>query len=680
MKLSRLTNSPIFILVGSLVLIAAFSLSVRFIHLEKGFKARHDQYFTQNGDPLMTTLDAYHFMTAVKHKLKGKKERGPGASPLLVVLTAGLQKATKSSLEKTAFFLPPLLAAFMALIYWWWGREFGGAFFWLMAGLIGMGSFYYYMRTCLGRFDTDSLIPFFAYGTAYFAFKFSTVERLRNRCVYLGAALLMSTLFYFWWIPARYVIPLLLLGPYTLSLFFWPCGRTERFAKTGLIVTGLLAALFVFFGFYSFLPENVSSLFDRPIDFIQLAVGGSGSGKPDVGISILELKPATWALYTRSLAGHPVLFILSLAGFVLLIAKNLRLAPLVAPLLLLAAASVLARRFLIFVVPLYAFGLAYVFTWAFHSNAFNRLPVPKTARNLIIIVSAVLAIALNSARAYGTTIEPKLSVYHVGIAQAIKAKAPEDAMVWSWWDNGYFLEYYTERAVIIHGGSQTPERMFIAAFPLAADDPLLARNWMKFFAARGKGGLRRMVLKLKDPARAAAFLKESFSHPERLKATLGKFGLRNEKKWRRYLFPKANVFLYLSNDLVDKTHWWFYFGSARDYTSGGIHPFIKRLFRGRFSIDETKGLLMEGRNRIPISQLYHARFMPRPKLIRRQEFGATSGAAVLWVRDFQIAYVFDQNLHRSLFAQLLLLNPLRPPPGFEPVKFAPFQGGAWQVE
>ena len=320
MKLHRLTSSPGFMLVVGLALIAAFSLFVRFIHLEKGFKVRHEQYFMQNGDPLMTTLDAYHFMKAVKYRLSGRGNSGPGASPLLTSLTACLQRATRLSLEKTAFYMPPILAAFMALIYYWWGREFGGTFFWLLAGFIGAGSYYYYMRTCLGRFDTDSLIPFFSYGTAYFAYKFSTVTPLKTRWIYLGGALIMSCLFYYWWNPARFLLPFLLFGPYALSLFFWPSGGAERIVKTGFIALGIISVLFVFFGFYVFLPDTVAALFGKLAHFIELATGGGGS--PDVGASIRELKPATWELYTRSVAGHPALFILSAAGFILLAAKK----------------------------------------------------------------------------------------------------------------------------------------------------------------------------------------------------------------------------------------------------------------------------------------------------------------------------------------------------------------------
>ena len=331
-------------------------------------------------------------------------------------------------------------------------------------------------------------------------------------------------------------------------------------------------------------------------------------------------------------------------------------------------------------MPLYAFGLAYIFKWASETRAFRKIPVPAGARPLIPGAVALAAVAMNTVNAYSTTIEPKLSVYHVAIAQAIKEKAPADAMVWSWWDHGYFLEYYTERDVIIHGGTQTPERMFIAAFPLAASDPQLARNWMNFFAARGTTGLDHVIRHVENPEKAFAFLIKCLSQPSRLGAILEAHHLQYEHDWREYLFPRENVFVYLSSDLVDKAYWWFYFGSGADHTRGGIHPFITRLFRGRFSIDETNGVLMDGANRIPISQLYHMRFMPRPVVLRRQEFNRRSGAAVLWGRDLQIAYVMDQHMHRSLFTQLLLLHPLHPPLGFEPLKYAPFQGGAWKVQ
>jgi len=79
---------------------------------------------------------------------------------------------------------------------------------------------------------------------------------------------------------------------------------------------------------------------------------------------------------------------------------------------------------------------------------------------------------------------------------------------------------------MIHGGNHNQVRFFITALPLTARDPVLTRNWIKFFAAHGIRGLGRVNANFNDPAKTIRFLKTSLAHPEKVQSILGQFGLK----------------------------------------------------------------------------------------------------------------------------------------------------------
>jgi len=672
------SNHPKTVLLIGMAVAVLFSLGVRFVHLETGIKHYPELFFLENGTPLMTAMDAYYYLKITDTYLSSGPSTDPGSVPLPAFVTASIHKLTQIPIETIAFYLPPMLALFMILVYFWWGREFGGRFFWLMASLIGMGSYYWYSRTCLGRFDTDSLIPFFVYGISFLIYRFSVVELWKKRLAYLASALLMAYLFQWWWTPARYMDILILISPYAVSLFFWPSNRVEKTLKIALLALGLICIIVLVFDLSHRLPGPLAPAFQDLSSHLKLVAKAPGSALSGAaGQSISELQPASWSYLCEMVAGHASLLILSFVGLVLLIKDHYRIITLLAFPILLAFASFMAQRFLIYLIPLYALGLAYLLKWISGLKLLEKIPFKP--RQWIMAALCLAVLGLNAKKALVTTINPKVRSQDVALALAIKSDASQNAIIWNWWDSGYFLQFYTGRKTIIDGGNQNSDLIFVTAFPLAADNPVLARNWMKFFATRGVSALYQVNGHFNDLKKSIDFLKTALAQPERLDAIMTRFGIEYESNWHSYLFPQAQVYIYLPYRLIADVYWWFYYGSWDLAKKRGVHP-AAAVLPGEFSIEPTRGAIGVGDRIVRISELYYVTLTPEPHTNGHKRYSQPSRMGAIWVKDRELIYLFDTRLINSLFVRLLLLNPLSPPPGFTPLKYVLLHGGVWKVE
>jgi len=684
---SQSQKHPKTVILICLILALAFSAGIRFVHLEKGFKQYLSPSFLENDTPLMTTLDAYYYLRLTDDRLSGSSSIGqdkkhnslsPGSVPLLAELTASIHNLTQIPLEKLAFYLPCVLASFMVLIYFCWDLEFNGASTSLFASCIGMGSYYWYTRTCLGRFDTDGLIPFFVYGISYLIYRFSVDQVWRSRLTYLTLALLMAYLFQWWWQQGLYLNLLILLVPYSLSLFFLPSNRVERFLKIALLVAGLTALTVIVFDLAHLLPRKLASLFDIPRSYFSLITKDPGGLLPGIGGSISELEPVSWVYLSRKVAGNPLILIMGLTGMGLLIKKHFRIVAFLAFPFFLAMMSIFARRFLIYFIPLYALGLAYFMKYVSELTIFKKIPL--WPRRLVFIGLGLTIIYVNSAKAFKYTIRPKGTSSQVALAKAIQGNSSPRAVIWNWWDYGYFLQYYAKRRTMMDGGNHNQTLFFITAFPLTVRDPVLARNWIKFFGAHSVAGLGRVNSHFNDLTEAIRFLKAGLAHPEKLQSILAQYGLKDQKQWAAYLFPEVDVYLYLTSDLFSKAYWWYYFGSWDEELGHGVHPTARFLEHGQFGMNWKDGLIRTGNKSLRVSDVYYLTLKPVPQVVAHKKYKNRVGQVLIYVQDYGRAYLLDEELYHSLFVKLFFLKPLSPPSGFKTVQYAPFQGGIWRVE
>lgn len=678
------------------------SLAVHFSHL--GYWQRHEAFYYDHGTPLMSTLDAYYYLQEASELTKGQNsaaldgvllQRQVARPSLLARMAAFIHKATGLSLERIAFYLPPVLGSCIVAVYICWGYSLAGPAVALLASLAGVSSLYWYSRTCLGRFDTDCLNPFFVYTILFLVYRFVS-SKGRARLFYLGAAILTAYLFSIWWVQVSSIGFILIILSYCLS-FYLPSGKTERIIKVSVLVGAVLVVLCAISSLRFILPERLSDFINAYVgQFFLINSSSVVSSFPNVGKSITELQPSSIAVMSKEVGGHFVPFIVSVIGFCCLLKRNRHAACFLISGLILASLSLAARRFLIFLVPSYALGLGYFLGEVLLKRQLPRCLVNRAARWGVFGVVTVALLLPNYCLSMTRQIGPSLTRGDVFLARQINERAPDKALIWSWWDYGYFLRYITGRRVFIDGGTQSARRTFIAAFPLACGDPVLARNWMRFFAAHGLNGLHRLIICTGSQEEALSLLHEVLAQPGKASRILRARGWP-EKKWIPYFFPEAPVFLYLNRSIFRKTYWWYYFGSWNPERGEGAHPefWMVRITNrnmlareGTVTIDKRAVKVnsvvevgLKGGTLMPITPAGDNEGQFLPAQINTPGDGGHIHASrtAITVGHSDLVYVLDDRALKALAFRLSFLLP-HDTPGFDPIVYYPVLGGVWRVE
>jgi dolichyl-diphosphooligosaccharide--protein glycosyltransferase len=646
------------------------------------FWHKYREIFYLNDEPIMTTMDAYFYLRLTSDHLEGRydrvDEKRPGAErpqpvPLICTMTGLVHSVTGISLANIAFFTPPLLALFMVLAYFLVGSLLGGPSIALIASLAGATSYYWFSRICLGRFDTDALNPFFIFFMSYSLYRFA-VTPSSKRFLHLGAVLVSILLFCLWWPQAGYFSIVLLALAYGLSLFVIPSPSIERYVKSSILLCGAFSVLVVIFGFYNHFPPSLARPFEMAAGHLALVTKEANSAFPEIGQSITELEAPSLERIAMETSGHIIPLLTGLAGLILLAWRRRDVAIFLLPAAILSLMMVFSNRFLIFFVPLYAIGLGYLLGEVLPRASFMQ-SIRKPSMRYALIASLTAALVAPSAvRSLSTKLGPPNTSNNVLMAETIKNESAPEATVWAWWDDGYFVQHFADRKTFIDGGSQSPDRTFIAAFPLSCPNPVLAANWIRFFATHDLGGLYQVADATGGPEHAIALLKEVFAAPGDADAILERYGIPDTGTWRNYLFPRHEAYVFIPNDFADKSYWWYYFGTWDVSTRGGVHPQMMLLNSADVSIDKD-GVLTAGDIAVDLNTVVN---LSTTQVTIRNHNRTNYPAAVLIQGGPQV-YVMDAELLDSLAMRLLFRDPTTTR-GFTPIFYHPEVGGVWRVE
>jgi len=622
-----------------LVFLWLISFGVRALHYYKGWEKFHLLFFYENR-PLMVGTDAYYYLRLTREYLEhhysledelrlGAKR--PFPPPFLVCLSAWLSRFTNVHYQWIAFFLPAILGSLMVIPLFLWGRSIGNLWIGILTALIGTTNYYWYTRTALGRFDTDSLLPFFVFIIPYVIWH---SHFARWPFYKIGVILLILGIFYMWWWPVGRLslIPLVLTS---YGGLFWFVSKREKIIRFLLFLSSALLLPFVIYPHLWLFAGQEELIKLR--DHIYLLLGLS------YDYSISELQGADWGFLTKFL-GHPSLLLFACLGFLALIFRKYKfLAVLLWPLIL-ALLAFKARRFSIYLVPFFALSVSY-FVFVFY----KRLLYGK----LIAVVLGIFLVFLNAQKTCTKTVVPLLNSFQASLVNNLATKTPSQTLVWCWWDYGYFVQFFGKRPTFIDPGSQTSLRIFIISQVLSAHNPYQAANLMYFFSEKG----------------AKEISAHSFQN-------LTKFwNFINEKISSMSLNPSRPLALFIPNNILAHSSWTKYsFGQKKTYQKR-----ISRFLLKDFHIDKKQGLiyLPKGSSEF-LKDLYYLYFNPWPYIKHHISYPHTKGLIAYQLLQFPFTYIFDPNTAQSLTVKLLLNSPRETPP-FQLLAYKPLQGGVWLV-
>ena len=124
---------------------------------------KYKNYFYYKGSPIPVTMDAFYYMRLSKDLSKDGRISTLRVFrlPFIALLGAYLEKSTKLSLEKIAFYLPGILSIFSSFAVYYLGYSLKDEMLGLLTFLIFNSFVLWLTRSGFGWFDTDPLNPFF---------------------------------------------------------------------------------------------------------------------------------------------------------------------------------------------------------------------------------------------------------------------------------------------------------------------------------------------------------------------------------------------------------------------------------------------------------------------------------------------------------------------------------------
>lgn len=555
--------------------------------------------YADSGVPMLTSHDGYAFLRAAENAAPAGGCRAPGAAPpppalsLLVAATARLAGTTP---QLAAFWLPPVLAGLLPLAVFAWGRRFYGDPAALAAALAAGACPYFLEVTGLGRCDTDGLIPTLFLATALAAHAAAMAPdgpaRLRAGVLYVLAA----GLSWWWWKPGGYLAVALL--PLAVAAAARGRNRAWVWRFLGLPVLGLAVGLVAAWAVAAALSAPLPDLLAYAVHHAALAFGLT----PDtasVARSVIELRPLDFAELGRRSLGHPAALGLACLGLIRLWRQNWPAALLLAPLLVAGAAALRSGRLALLFFPLAALGLGAAMDWLLGRLESGR-PAGPPARAILaaLLTGIVLIPAVDRALT-----APNLPPFHRDddrLALAVARATPPGTVVFSWWDDGYFLRYRTNRPVFFDGGSQSAEDCFAAAWPLAAADAGTAADWIVFFAAHGPGEIGRLAGRFGSRDAAVSWLLRLFaSPPSERRSVLATLPGPPLDDPAAYFFPSDPACLVLRPDILSKSGFWLAFAAGPEALAPPNPP-------NHVDVLPRRGLLIDaaaGRVRLPDAAL-----------------------------------------------------------------------------
>ena len=632
------------------------------------FDGAKQQWF--GGERLLANPDGYYFLRHAADWGAGdygqpdplRPGMRPRPVPPLSAIAAVAAYATGLPMERVAFFLPPVLAALGCAIGLIAGALAGSRLLGLMAAVFMITSEAWFSRAALGGFDTDCLLPQLLFGLIFSLYKFD-----RGHAGWGLAALGLTGGLHLWWPQAGLFFAAAAWGLYALGGVI-PGGRLRRTRVAVVALT--LGGAFAWLAFGPHLPHFIRAAIDPLDQHLRFALGKQPSVFIQTGWSVEELAGMPFLEALSYLSGHWVLGATALAGLIGFSVWRPRLGfYLGLPSLCMFAASMyLGNRFAMYAVMVHAIGLAWVcavlLPWLF--NRFKRTGLAASW----CACAAIMAWCLSGIYAENG-LTATFTTNQVALAKQIDQVAGPDAAVWNWWGPGYMVQYYARRETFFDGGLQGPERAFISAAPLACDDPLLARNWIKFFSVHPAG--LKLLKRAGGYDKSVGFLRQVFADPARLDELVAEYGLDPAKDWRSLLFPRREVYLILYSEMIMRNSW-LKIGLWDDRTRTSPDTPMYALPLTSLAFDRKRGLMITGQdNVVPYSKLL---FIAPDSL--SHDNPREHGPVALLFKNTVFGYVIPEEFFDALAFRLLFIYP-DTTPGFELVKYNPFVGGVWRV-
>lgn len=656
-------------------------------------KAQSDYHFlmqspyrlSDSGRPMLVNADGYHFLrlAGLSGQAEGQTPPAPSGqaqtaaarppdTPALSRVLALVAQLFGLPLDSVALWLSPLLSLSLILPAWAWGRRLGGDEAGPAAALAAMTCPYWVEVTALGRCQTPCLVPALLLSCAL-ALDGLLADTPTRRRTHLAVYAVCTGICAWWWRPGGYLCAAVLACALTAPGRWM--GKSTRFVRAGTLLLATACAALLFSGTWRHLPDPLAGLFFYAERHIGLALG-TNAEQASMAASIIELGPLRPEELAELVSGSGPAFLAALAGLGLGLFRRPRA---VWPLLPLLAAGPLALRSMrmtLFFFPLAAVGLGVL-----AATVVRLRPAGPSAPVRCLAALVLTGLVCLPAVRRDFTWKPEFVLDSRFDALVLEATSsmPPDAVLWSWWDYGYYLAWRTGRTPFFDGGSQTAGDAFVAAFPLVCPDARLAANWMRFFAARGQGEFDRLAARVGSREKTLDLLIRLFSGASDPVALMRALGGDDLTDLHAHFFPSVTVFLALPWDMWRRNGHWMAYGSSPEPPQGPPVNCVDVFSTRGLRVDVRAGRLVlpdeaRAKGYASVRSVVDLAWrVPTPELV-----DSLDDPILLFHTPTDLAFIANRPLARSLAFRLLTPTG-QAPPRFSPLAYRPGVGGVWRV-
>ena len=492
-----------------------------------------------------------------------------GYKPMLSYCTIAANRLisvfTPQSLGQTAYWLSPFLSSLVVIPVFLLTFEMCGLTGAVTASVLSALNLGYLYNTVPGFYDTDCVVIWISCFFFYFGVRLvkGFQEKNRKSLIINGSFFVLSfiALYQSWYI--FYMFPVILAGAFVLfTILTWKKERekTLYFFAPFLLAAGIGIAVLL-------LERN---LFTSVIGIVKHIFSETESGGifSNVFASIGELQNLPlWAgslsdLFRLKVFSATDLCIINLAGGILpfisafamsmllirrIILKDVRVEYLILLLWygITLVLSFKGQRFII-LLAMPAAILSGNLAGTLCGLMDRRRPGFRAVYRAAVLSLLLLPVLLGVYDLYSYLLSssaeivlPDRSVEECLLK--LRDQTPEDTVLISWWDYGYFLEEKAKRRALFDGGTQYDQRTYLISRAFATKNEELSANIFRMLSGSGNAGLKRMLSTFGETDETLLFLDELLSgSPMRAREMLLQKGISDASadELAALLFPK----------------------------------------------------------------------------------------------------------------------------------------------
>lgn len=428
--------------------------------------------YAKDGRISMTTLDAYYWTRLAKEYRNGKfgdnvtdslksypdNEPYPSSPNMLVFL---LEKVSKwflnGNIYMAGIYMIPIFASLFVIPIAIYFYRVGLGLTGIAGGIFGTFSYAYYVRSCNGRVDTDSLLLFFPIIVGLFFLLITQTEDKKKQYIYAGLSGFFMLLMNWWYQHYGFAVVYGVILVIFLAVY--------RFKIKDIAI---LAGIYILLSNPYYFLLGLGNLFDFVFKtgyFHKTEFTIANISWPNIIETISESNKRSYSEVLGMILGNPKVAAVALIGIAAaFIHKFKQMIPLWPLFALGSLAFISGNRFSMFFAPLAGAGLGYIiFLAIYYLVKYLKGNEKIVDYALPVIIYIIFFLSANSITAYNIVLPPSIPTPIQNSFLDIKEKLPKGAPVFTWWDFGYALMDIGEFSVYHDGGAHGADRSYFSA-------------------------------------------------------------------------------------------------------------------------------------------------------------------------------------------------------------------------